>query len=323
MVGMTEFKDTRGESNRATAAEPAGSAFHRELENAATSIVNHLKRGTPNDLNEALIDFRDQILTLEKRGGKDVVANERDFLQALTSQRDDLDASNKLNGLGFPKFHLTQDGEKLTLSAEIKEKNGTVDSSSYHFDWTSFTKKHHHSGNTAELTGSDFMQALQPKPDQSTVPEAPPAVPPEAAQGPGILTGNVQDQQVNISTGESHYPAPKMVYDGNVQAQQHIRYTGHVSVPGDVINITAHDASLPGTATWINVTGSNLYHSAYGFFEKVDNNEANPARRPAGPTEIFHLLQVSRYDAANAPGRPVVVRPSGARWDVELQANPE
>jgi hypothetical protein len=320
---MTEFNDTRAaesNSNRVTAAEPGGSAFHRELENAATSIVNHLKKGTPNDLNQALIGFRDEILSLEKRGGKDVVANERDFLRALTGQRDELDANNKLNDLGFPKFHLTQDGERLTLSAEIKEKNGTVDSANYHFDWTSFTKKHHHSGNSAELTSSDFMEALQPKLDQSTISEAPRAVPPEAAQKPGVLTGNVKDQQVNISTDESHYPAPKMVYDGNVQAQPHIRYTGHVSVPGDVINISAHDVNLPGAATWINVSGSNLYHSAYGFFEKNDNNAA---RRSAGPTEIFHLLQVSQYDAANAPGRPVVVRPPGAKWDVELQASPE
>jgi len=320
---MTEFKDARGEANRDVAANPAGSALHQELEAAAGSIFNHLKGGTPKDLNLALIEFRDEILMLEKKRGKDVAANEQDFLRALTRRQDDLAANDKLNGFGFPNFHLTQEGEKLTMSAEIKEKNGAVEGSSYHFDWTSYTKQHPRSGDH-QFTSSDFMQALEPKLASATTSEAPPAVPQAADQKAGFLQGKVDDHKINLSTGETHYPTPQMVYDGSVQSQQHIRYTGKVQVPGDEITISAQETNLPGRPTWMNVTGSNLYHSAYGYFEQV-KGASERFDRPGYrvPQERFHMLQISRYDAGSAPGRPVTVPSPGAKWEVELQANPE
>jgi len=306
---MTEIKrsaDSRAGQAQSGSVDGASSALHQELEGSAKAVGEHLKHGTPQEMNAALVEFSHEILKLEQHGGKDVAANEQAYLRALEQQNDSLKA------LGFPGFHLNQDGQKLTINAEIKEKSGAVDTRSYSFDWTSYTKQHQRQGKH-EITSADLLETMALKLDPGASDQQPqPQETARPAQSNQPLKGNVKDDQINTGTGDASYPAPQMIHGGAEQTQPHFMYSGNMQVPGDNISVTAHDTNLPGRPQWLDVTGSNVYHSAYGYFDQDRNGN-----------EHFHMLQVSRNDAQHAPGRPVTVPTQGRQWDLVLNKTQE
>lgn len=231
------------------------------------------------------------------------------FLEAITTQND------KLKSQGFPSLTLEENGERLTVRSE--GGNAWISQ----LDWLK------ENPGKRNLTAD----ALQQKPDNTPV-SGDTAAP---GDGAGALHGNGTTKPFELNAKESQQVAPQnpgdaqyhsaydnpplsgnaqqQSLDGHVQQQSGWHYERLQNLSSEDIRLQAHEQDLRRGDEWWNIAplypgASQQFHALFGHADRGRDGQVH-----------FHVKQLSRYDAAHAPGRPVAVPPNGSEWDIMLQ----
>lgn len=138
-----------------------GAEMSKEIDNSIRNVATDLRSG---NVSHAIQEVQQSLLSIERSSGPNSAAaakNESEYFAKL------MQTNEEMKKLGFPSLTLTQEGDKIVYSSDVKRPDG----SSTHYDgyttsWTSFTRSHpreaHH-----KISGADFMQEMTAKEDST------------------------------------------------------------------------------------------------------------------------------------------------------------